>query len=205
MQTTSRTSGRNDSGMVASDTGRRVAWIGLLTVACALLTLQFACATPFAALGALAAVNMSRRDAFFLAVSAWLVNQAIGYGVLGYPNALSTHAWGIAIGIAGVLAVAAARPVAARLRATGGAIVATVAAFVAAGAVYQIALYPWSLILPDGVPAMSFGVVTYVLKWNVIALVALLVLHQLALKVGLVTRRRAEPRTHGTATLQTAG
>ena len=204
MQMTSRTSSRNESGRVASDTGRRVAWIGLLTGACALLTLQFACATPFAALGALAAVHMSRRDALFLAVSAWLANQAIGYGVLGYPNALSTHAWGIAIGIAGVLAVAAARPVAARVRATRGAITATLAAFVAATTVYQVALYPWSLILPGGASAFSVGVVTYVLKWNVIALAVLVVLHQIALRVGLVTRR-TESQRHGAATLQTAG
>jgi len=189
--------------MAASDTSRRVAWIALLTAACALLTLQFACATPFAALGALAAVNMSRRDALFLAVSAWLANQAIGYGVLGYPNALATHAWGIAIGIAGVLAVAAALPVAARMRAIGGAIIATMAAFVAAGAVYQVALYPWSLILPGGGSAFSFGVVTYVLKWNVIALAVLLILHQLAVRIGLLTRR-TESQRHKAATLQTA-
>jgi hypothetical protein len=203
MPMTTETRTRTAGGMAASDTGRRMAWIGLLTAACALLTLQFACATPFAALGALAAVNMSRRDAFFLAVSAWLANQAVGYGVLGYPNALSTHAWGIAIGIAGVLAVAAARPVANRIRATG-AIVATIAAFIAASVTYQAALAPWALLLPGGTSAMSFGVVTYVLKWNAITLAVLLILHQLALRVGLVTRR-TESQRHGPATLQTAG
>jgi hypothetical protein len=45
---------------------RRVGWIRLLTIATVAGSFAFACATPFPALAALAALHMNRRDAFIL-------------------------------------------------------------------------------------------------------------------------------------------
>ena len=45
-----------------SDRGASALWVSLLTAASTTATLALACATPFPALAALAAVHMRRRD-----------------------------------------------------------------------------------------------------------------------------------------------
>lgn len=91
-------------------TGRRAStlWIMLLTVASVLTTLALACATPFAALAALAAVHLKRRDGLALIGASWLASQAVGFCVLDYPRDAKTFAWGAAIGLAALASVLAA-------------------------------------------------------------------------------------------------
>ena len=74
---------------------RRWLWILLLTAASVFVTLGMACATPFAALATLAALHMSRRDGLALIGIAWLADQAVGYGLLGYPRTANSFAWGV--------------------------------------------------------------------------------------------------------------
>jgi hypothetical protein len=57
----------------------------LLTAACALASFAFACATPFAAFAAIAGAMLPLSAALPVVLAAWIVNQAIGFGVLGYP------------------------------------------------------------------------------------------------------------------------
>jgi len=52
-------------------------WLALLVAASAAFSFVFACATPFAAFGAAAALTLSRRDALRLTVAVWLANQVI--------------------------------------------------------------------------------------------------------------------------------
>src|SRR4051812_29768671 len=88
-------------------TARRTAWVVLLAGASVLTSFAFACATPFAALAALAALHLRRADAFGLVALAWLANQAIGYGFLHYPATWDSLAWGVMIGLATCTALAA--------------------------------------------------------------------------------------------------
>ena len=44
-----------------------------------------ACVMPFAALCAVGACTLPRRDAFAVAGMAWLANQVVGFGFLHYP------------------------------------------------------------------------------------------------------------------------
>jgi hypothetical protein len=84
---------------------------GLLTLAGALASFAFACATPFAAFAVVAAAALPLSCALPVVAAAWLVNQAIGFGVLHYPVDATTMLWGLAIGaaaLAGTLAAAAA-------------------------------------------------------------------------------------------------
>ena len=62
----------------------------LLTAACVLASLAFACATPFAAFAALAGAMLPLSAALLVVMAAWIVNQAIGFGVLGYPMEMNT-------------------------------------------------------------------------------------------------------------------
>jgi hypothetical protein len=100
--------------ILASDTPARLAPVeqrfaalfcfALLTSACALASFAFACATPFAAFAVVAAAMLPLRSALLPVAGAWLVNQAIGFGILHYPVDANTIAWGFAIGAAALVA-----------------------------------------------------------------------------------------------------
>lgn len=169
----------------ASPNGRWL-WIGLLGGATIAFSLVFACATPFVALVALAAVNMNHRDAFVVAGVVWLANQAVGYGILDYPQTFDSYAWGAAIGVAVLLALLAAR--ASAQRAEGGLVLVTGIAFVAAFAVYELVLVAASFVLSSGPEAFSSSIVFYILQVNALGLAALVVLQFLAATFGLVKR-----------------
>ncbi len=88
----------------------------LLTAACALASFALACATPFAAFAVIAAAMLPLRSALAIVTAAWIVNQGIGFGFLGYPVDVNTILWGLAIGFAALVATATStlvlRPVA---------------------------------------------------------------------------------------------
>ena len=69
---------------------------------------EFACITPFVAFAVAAGYALSTRGALLTVIAIWLVNQAIGFGVLGYPWTVDTILWGFAIGAAALLAAALA-------------------------------------------------------------------------------------------------
>jgi hypothetical protein len=157
---------------------KRSLWI-LLSVGFVL-----ACATPFAAIAALADRNMPRRDAFSLVGLAWFANQIIGYGFLTYPRSWDGFAWGRAIGIAALLAAIAAVAVGRIPRPSpAGAIVA---AFLAAFVSYELALHAASFVLRTGADAFSLPIVWRIL----IALAGSLALHRLGLATELIVGSR---------------
>jgi hypothetical protein len=166
---------------------RRWAWIALLGGASIGFSLVFACATPFVALVTLAALTMSRRDAFIVTAAVWLANQAVGYGVLDYPRTFDSYAWGVAIAMAVLLALLAARAVGEQF-AQRGPIVSTGVAFLSAFAVYELVLYAASFWLSSSDTAFSWATVGYILQVNALGLVSLIVLKFVAASVGLGTR-----------------
>jgi hypothetical protein len=153
-------------------------------------SLVFACATPFVALVTLAALNMSRRDAFIVTGAVWLANQAVGYGILDYPRTFDSYAWGVAIGIAVLLALLAARAVADQFERRGP-IVSTGVAFLSAFAVYELALHAASFWLSSSDTAFSWATVGYILQVNALGLVGLMIVKLVASAIGLETRPSA--------------
>ena len=85
-----------------SDRSAAALWVSLLTAASTATTLALACATPFPALAALAAVHMRRREGIALMLLAWAASQFVGFFLLGYPRDGSTLAWGAGLGTAAV-------------------------------------------------------------------------------------------------------
>ena len=81
---------------------RRPIWIALLVIASIAFSLGFACATPFAAFAAAAALTMNRRDTMLLVGLVWLANQGVGFGVL-HPWTADCLAWGVGLGIVALL------------------------------------------------------------------------------------------------------
>ncbi|HTU91940.1 MAG TPA: hypothetical protein VMF69_17795, partial [Gemmataceae bacterium] len=78
---------------------RRPVWVLLLVAASVAFSFGLACAMPFAALCAVGACTLPRRDAFYVAGAAWMTNQVIGFGFLHYPWTANCFAWGAAIGL----------------------------------------------------------------------------------------------------------
>ena len=177
---------------------RRWLWILLLTAASVFVTLGMACATPFAALATLAALHMSRRDGLTLIGIAWLADQAVGYGLLGYPRTANSLAWGVVLGVGAFAALLAAQALADRVRA-GGAVLAGAAAFGGAFVAYQAVLVAATPVLASGAEAFSLPIVGWVLRVNLLSLAGLLVLYRLAVWIGLVTRAPLGARATVTA------
>ncbi|WP_119460298.1 hypothetical protein [Rhodospirillaceae bacterium SYSU D60014] len=164
---------------------RRWLWLGFLTAASVLFSLGLACATPFAALGAIAALNMGRRDAVILILAAWLANQAVGYGILAYPQTFESVAWGAAMGAAALIGTLVAHRIAGQLAPMGRAFT-TVSAFGAAFLTFEAALFAASFLLPGSGEPFSLAVVGQILLTNTVALAGLLVLYRLGTAIGLV-------------------
>ncbi len=176
-----------------SETGadKRLLWIGLLTAAAVVLSGVYACATPFAALAALAALDIDRRDGLILVGVIWLANQIVGFGFLGYPQELQAYAWGIAIGAGAVAGFLCARVLVTAIASTNR-LLAAAAAFGVAFVAYQAVLYAATFILPSSEGAFSFAVVSYVATVNAVAFPVLLAAHRVAVAVGVVSRNILE-------------
>jgi hypothetical protein len=84
------------------------AWSAFLIIGSAVGSLVFACATPFAAVAAVAALTLPPRAALITALGVWLGNQAVGFLLLGYPLTADSLAWGPVLGASAILATAAA-------------------------------------------------------------------------------------------------
>lgn len=188
----------NTTAESANTAIRRSLWVVLVIVSSIGFSFALACATPFAALATLAAPNMPRRDLFTLVGLAWLANQIIGYGFLAYPQTWDSFAWGGAIGIAAYLGALGALAVAPRTKQLGAiGIIGT--AFLAAFALYELALYAASFALPGSAEAFSLPVIWRIFYVNVIALVCLLVVHRLALAARLIVNSNEATGTAATA------
>lgn len=96
-----------------------VPWIACVTAAGILTSFGFSCATPFAALAAICALRLRRRDALLVMSVVWLSNQIIGFAYLDYPRDPTTLAWGGVLLAAALAATEGAALVEGLLRGAG--------------------------------------------------------------------------------------
>lgn len=167
---------------------RRFLWLALLVGASLAFSLGLACATPFAAFGAAAALTLSRRDALVLILSVWLANQVIGFTALGYPWTADTFAWGIALGAAVVCATLAGEWTARRLAVASRA-VSCGATFLVTFVIYEAALYAVAAALLGGTEDFSAAILGRIAAINAATFVGLLVLSRFGISAGLVVNR----------------
>ena len=167
-----------------SNTWSAPVWSVVLVAASMLYSFALACGMPFAALGALAAIALPRREAFATAILGWLANQVVGFGFLDYPTDLSTIAWGIVLGISALAAVLAARAIhgaAARWPMVARATLVFVAALLA----QQVVVYAASWLLSSHPSAFSLPVLWQIGWTNALAFIALGLLYRLGAVIGL--------------------
>jgi hypothetical protein len=175
----------------APDGWRRALWLGLLVAATAVFSFGLSCACPFAGLGAAAAMTLRGRDAVLLTVAAWLVNQAIGFGLLDYPWDAGTLTWGVVLGAVAVLSTLAALGTIRQFGGRQNALIAGVV-FAAAFIVYEGALFMVSAGALGGVEDFAAGIVVRILGVNAAAFAALLILSGVGSAFGLVAKPRLE-------------
>lgn len=166
------------------------AWIVLFTVVSCAATLALACATPFAALAAVAATRMRARDGVLLMLAVWIASQAIGFCVLEYPRDPTTLAWGIAIGTAALAAFAGARW-GARTTAGSSRALQVATAFGVGFVAYKLALLCWSLSLGGFHTALSPYYAAKQFVREAAFVVGLVALHRALLVAGVPAPRLA--------------
>lgn len=160
-------------------------WLALLVAASAAFSFIFACATPFAAFAAAAALTLSRRDALRLTVAVWLANQVLGYAVLKYPWTANSFAWGAVLGAAALLTTVAARGVALRLAGRSYGVLA-LATLLAGFTVYEGVLFAVAIAWLGGTESFTLLIVGRIFSVNMVALIGLYALHRVGVAGGLV-------------------
>lgn len=175
--------------MTSTNVWLRPLWLGLLIATSAGLTTVYTCITPFAAFAVIAATTLSRRHALAVTVAVWLANQAVGFGVLHYPWTGKTFAWGLAIGAAALVGTLTAQWTVARLGSLRSP-ARTLAGFVSAFALYQLALYAAAVSMLGGTGAFAPRIIGQVLLVNAVTFVGLFGLSELVEAAGSLARRR---------------
>ena len=165
-------------------------WIGFMTVASTVTTLILACATPFPALAALAAVHVRRAEGLMLIAAAWVMSQAVGFGILGYPLNANSLAWSAALGIAAIGSLLIARAAIARLG-KAHPIARLTIAYVAAFIGFKAVILVWSFALDDGWAAFSAEVLARQFVRYGAILAGLALLHRLLEITGIRDLRAA--------------
>jgi hypothetical protein len=156
-------------------------WGGALTIVTMASSLAVACGTPFAALAALGALFLPRRDALLLIAVNWLANQAIGFAFLHYPLNWDCYRGGIDIGIAALLATMATMLAHGTLR-SAAISVRALGSFAVAFTIYEAALF---ILSPAGSGAdFAAPVIGYIFCVNAVAFVGLMLLNAAAAALG---------------------
>lgn len=174
------------SSSILPGAARRIGWGVFLAAATTIFSFVFACAAPFAALAAIAALNMRRLDAVLTILLAFAINQAVGFGFLDYPHDASTIAWGAGIGVSAMLGLGAALAVA-RLASGMGYVLTLALSFLAAFAACQLGLQGAGVLIGTGGHGLSAEVVRWVLQMNALALALLAGLQKLGQLAGVAT------------------
>ena len=160
-------------------------WIAIITAASVLLSLSFACATPFSAFAAAAALSLPRKHAMTLVGFTWLANQFVGYAVLDYPQTANSMVWGAVIGAAALLATFACSKVNAQYKALST-IKRSVLVFITGVVVYQLVML-LALFTPLGnIQDFNSAVLSHVILIDIAAFIALLVVNALGRNAGLL-------------------
>lgn len=154
----------------------------LLIAACASASLIFACATPFVAFAVIAAALLPLRQALMTALVVWLANQAIGFGILGYPRTFDAALAGLFILGAMVAATIVAERVFHAL-ANLGRLATYPLALIAAFAVFEVLLYAVTP-MTGGAETFALGIVGQIAFTNAVWLSGLVAIVEVARTVG---------------------
>lgn len=152
-------------------------WAAVLTLAVILGSLALSCVAPLSALAVALGATLGLRASLSAMTLVWLVNQATGFTLFHFPRTANSLGWGLAIGIAALLTVMAARVV---MRWTGrwNALLRLCVALIGTIAVYQAALFAATFVL-GGRDMFSVSIVRLVAQINCAWLLAIVGLNEI--------------------------
>jgi flagellar biosynthesis protein FliQ len=165
----------------------RLLWLAILVCTSLIVSVLLSCATPFEAVGAAAAVTLARRDALLVSGLTWLINQCVGYGMLGYPWTYNSVAWGLALGAATLVATLAAGALC-QMRKALPSLLRSALAFATAFLAFEVAIYAVAFFFLGGLQDFTTGIVSRIFVINAATFVGLVVIHS------LVTQKRVSAR-----------
>lgn len=129
----------------SSSSARDLRWTAVIDGAAVLGSFALACMTPFAAIAAVSALTLSRRAGILAVLGAWMINQIIGFGFLGFPTDPMTILRGVAI----ALSMFAGFAVADAVRGNAGtlSLARMVAAIAGSFVAYEVVTYLTAMVL----------------------------------------------------------
>jgi hypothetical protein len=159
-------------------------WIMLLTAVSTVTTLALACATPFPALAALAAIHMRKRDGVALVLLAWAASQMVGFCVHDYPRDASSIGWAVGLATAAGGAVTGAYAV---IHHTGAvpAWFRTGGAYLGAFVMFKLVVLFWAMILGGAEMAFAPAIVAKQFVRYATILIALMALYRGLTSIGV--------------------
>ena len=161
------------------------AWTIVLALATVAGTVVTDCMMPFVALATVTAATMSRPRAAATIGAAWMLNQLIGFALLGYPPTPYAIGWGVALGVASLVAMLVVGRV---LGARRPVVPLLAPAFLAGFGAYEVGLFGFASIV-GGTATFTTPIVLKILLSDVCWLVLLLAAHAVL--------SRAAPRAFG--------
>jgi hypothetical protein len=170
----------------------------LLIASTVVLSGSFACAVPFAALAALAAISTGRRNGVILMGATWLANQAVGFAFLDYPFESSCVGWGLMLGLSAVLGLFAARFATGALKGFSAYLQAC-AALLFSFFAYEGSLYAATVVTGSSEGAFARPIIADVAVLNAGAFAVLFCFYQALLAAGFL--RRSMSQANGRALL----
>ena len=157
---------------MSTNTTVRWAWAAALALVTVAGTLAASCMMPFVALAVMAAATLPLRQAFAATALAWAAEQALGFGLLGYPLDASAIGWGVALGVAALAAVHASHAIGA-----DRGIARTIIAFAAGFVLYEVVLFLYGAAI-GGTEAFTSAIVLQLARNELVWFAALLVLRE---------------------------
>lgn len=159
-------------------------WIAAMIAASTATTLVLACATPFPALAAIAALHVRRGGGVALMMLAWLAAQITGFGLLQYPANANSIGWALALGAAAVGALFAADIAMAALP-RAGAVMRLSLGYVAAYITFKAIVLLGAVVLGSGWAAFAPDILARQFVRDGAILAGLALLHRLLAMAGV--------------------
>jgi hypothetical protein len=146
-------------------------WTAILAMTAVVGSYSLACVLPFAAIAAVAAITLPRRQAIAAVGATWAANQIIGFTMMDYANGANAYAW------SGFIAFGAVAGLGAALLARGSTIVSwrTPLALVASVAAFQAVMFAGAVML-DGFASSTPEIVATIVRNDAIWFAGLLAL-----------------------------
>ncbi|HTV72384.1 MAG TPA: hypothetical protein VME66_01580 [Candidatus Acidoferrales bacterium] len=145
-------------------------WATALLVAGLASDLFLTCGSNLVAFAVIAALTLPFRTAVLIATGVWLESQVLGFTLFAYPHTPMTFAWGLALGAATLVAVAAGAAFRTHNR---------VVTFLGAFACYEVVVALFALASHAGLHGFAPAVIGELLVRNALTALVLAALSQL--------------------------